>query len=398
VQLGDLLDFVPPALEEGVPTPEPNPLEVALERADWVVFVMLDTDPEVPHSDAVKRFLAERPDVASNANVVVMAMGAPIYLDSTEISKLSAYYALYGTGEVFVDTAARALYQEILPSGASPVTVSGINYDILAVTSPDPAQVIELYAGAVPIDPEGENTPEPLELDPGDTLRVRTGVILDQNGNPVPDGTPVDFNINFVNEGLRTTQGATTANGVAQSSLELNREGQIEVTAVSEPAQISFTLFVNVGDTRVDVDVQPPEVTPTATEAPTEEPVGPEGPADSTPTPEPPVLPPRPPREGVSVADLMLTLLGLFLIGGVAFFVGQQRSGEFNDGLFYALPSLVGGLLVYNYYATGLSLEGGGIGGTLGVAVVAWGGGIIGFAVALAIVRGRNWRASRSDR
>ena len=36
----------------------------------------------------------------------------------------------------------------------------------------------------------------------------------------------------------------------------------------------------------------------------------------------------------------------------------QQRTGEFNDGLFYALPSLVGGLLVYNYYATGLSPEG----------------------------------------
>jgi beta-N-acetylhexosaminidase len=374
---------------------------VALENADWVVFVMLDTHADVPHSDAVKRFLAERPDVASRANVVVMAMGAPIYLDSTEISKLAAYYALYGTGETFVDTAARALFQEVLPGGASPVTVSGVNYDILAATSPDPAQVIELYAGAAPVDPEAANTPAPLELDPGDTLRVRTGVIRDQNGNPVPDGTPVDFNINFVNEGLRTIQGATTTSGVALSGLELNRIGQIEVTASSEPAQISFTLFVNVEDTGVAVVAQPPEVTPTPTEVPTEEPAGPEEGTDGAPTPPangPDIeVPPDPPR-GVSVGDLMLTLLGLILIGGVAFFVGQRRSGTLNDGLFYALPSLVGGLLVYNYYATGLSPEGMGIGGILSVAVAAWGGGIVGFAIALAIVFGREWQASRPHR
>lgn len=386
-QLAELLDFAPTAPEEGEATPEPNPAEIALGNADWVIFLMLDVDPDTSGSDAVKRFLAERPDVASGANVVVMAMDAPYYLDSTEISKLSAYYALYDHSEASIDMAARAIFQEALPAGASPVSVPGINYDLLTVTSPDPLQVIELYAGEVTTDAAG--TPEPLELAEGDTLRVRTGVIVDLNGHPVPDGTPVDFDINFVSEGLRNTQRATTVGGVAQGTLVLGRGGEIEVTALSEPAQLSYTLVVIVQDEGgVTIFPQPPEVTPatpqgeSATEPPPEQAIG-----GGTPTPEPtPVPPPPPPGSNVTFLELLLTMLGLLVVGGIAFQVGRDWGGHVNDGLYFALPTLVGGLLVFNYFA--FKLPGAvDVQNPLTVVLVAWGGGILGFGIAYAIRR-----------
>ena len=41
-----------------------------------------------------------------------MAFDAPYFLDSTEISKLSAYYGVYSRTGAFVDAAARALFLE----------------------------------------------------------------------------------------------------------------------------------------------------------------------------------------------------------------------------------------------------------------------------------------------
>jgi hypothetical protein len=44
--------------------------------------------------------------------------------------------------------------------------------------------------------PEATTTvepPPPPEFRIGDIIPIRTGVILDHNGNPVPDGTPVSF-------------------------------------------------------------------------------------------------------------------------------------------------------------------------------------------------------------
>jgi beta-N-acetylhexosaminidase len=394
--LNDLLEFgsiVPEEVEPGTPTPEPNSVEIALDNTDWVVFVMLDLDPEVVGSNAVKRFLSERPDLAGDANIVVMAMDAPYYLDSTEISKLSAYYALYDSSEPFLNTAARALFQEVLPGGASPVTVNGIDYVLLEATSPDPTQIIELYAGDVPLDPA--STPEPLRIAPGDELRVRTGVILDGNGNPVPDGTPVDFDINFVNEGLHTTETATTVGGVSQATLLLDRTGRIEVTAVSEPAQLSFTLVVDLPESGDgDVRAEPPEVTPTAPNPPATEPPDASVGVGGTPTPEVPLPPPPPGRQGVNFGDFLLTIVGLLGISGLAYRLGRRRGGgQVNDGLFYALPSLVGGLLAYNYYAFRVSdSEGYEL---FRVALSAWGGAIVGFAVAVASTLWRTLTRSR---
>ena len=150
--------------------------------------------------------------------MVVFAFDAPYYLDATEISKLSAYYGLYNKIPQFVDTAARVLFGEIpAPRGDLPVTVSGIDYDLITATSPDPEQTIELFIDV----PEANlGTPVPTQIPQlaiGDLIPVRTGVILDHNSHPVPDGTIVDFILSAgINE--LAAQKETTQDGIARTT------------------------------------------------------------------------------------------------------------------------------------------------------------------------------------
>ena len=348
-QLDNFLEFGPQTgvAAEGA-TPEPDPLAVALDSADWVVLLSLDVDSEIPSSAAVKRFLAD-PPVGPDTRVVVMAMGAPYYLDSTEISKLTAYYALYGYTEPFVDVAARALFLGVPFSGASPVSVSGINYDILEATSPDPDQIIGLsvsYAQEEE-DTDATQTPSEVLLGAGDTLLLETSVILDRNGHPVPDGTPVEFVLNYINEGLRDTLPVTTVGGVAQASLLLDRPGELEITVVAGPARNSDTIRLFGGG----IEVVRPELPSTPTPTPTQLPALQTTPGQQ-PTPEVFNSTPTPEARHASVdfGDLFLTLLGLAVIGAVSFSVGLVTR-DVNYGLLLALPSVMFGLVAYNYYA-----------------------------------------------
>ena len=61
---------------------------------------------------AFKRLLSERPGLLRNKKVIVFAFNAPDYLDATDISKLTAYYALYSETPEFVEVAARILFNE----------------------------------------------------------------------------------------------------------------------------------------------------------------------------------------------------------------------------------------------------------------------------------------------
>jgi beta-N-acetylhexosaminidase len=388
-QLLNLLEFGPQVVAEGEDTPEPDPLAIALDSADWVVFLSVGDDPQVPASDAVKRFLAD-PLVAPGTQIVVMAMGAPYYLDSTEISKLAAYYALYNYSPPFVDVAARALFRGIPLEGASPVSISGIDYEILEATSPDPDQIIGLSVSGSMITGEQPQTPSPEPVGRSDTLILTTTVIVDRNNNPVPDGTPVEFVLNYLNEGLRNTLPVTTVDGVAQTSLVLERAGELEITAVAGEATNSDTIrLFGSGDIEVvPLDI-PATLTPTPTESPEEEAI-----AEllSTPTASPtPAAPLTEPN--VEFGDLFLALLGLIGISSVVFAIGMSRR-DVNYALVLSLPMIVFGLIGYNYYA--LLLPGaGGLGGVLGKARNAWAASIftwfsslVGLAMVLAALYG----------
>ncbi len=393
-QLETYLEYGPPAPDGNGPTAEPDLMTIALDSPDWIVFVMLNVERSAaPSSEVVKRFLAESP-FDPGTQIVVMAMDAPYYLDSTEISKLTAYYALYGYSRPHIDVAARALFQQISLNGVSPVSVAGVGYGILQATAPDPNQVIKVIVSSDLTGVSGTLTPvaEPV-VGQGDTLYLKTGPILDQNGHPVPDGTPVDFILNYVNEGLRDTKPVITVAGVASTNVALDRPGELWITATSNPAMNSDTVQLIIPDSgSATITLVLPNIPPTSTPTPTDTPTPQLGEATiGTPTPaRAPVVSAR--QQNVDFGDLVLSLFGLVLIS-LGVFALNFGSGDINYRLFLALLAAVVGLISYNYYA--LALPGAILwhqvfGDTWGAGVATWSGALLGPGVALLLLQG--WR------
>jgi beta-N-acetylhexosaminidase len=320
-----------------------------LQRADWVVISLADASNNEPQ--LIRRFLSERQDLLRNKKVILFSFGAPYYFDSTDISKLSAYFALYSKASPFVDVAARILFQELAPNGRSPVSIPGIDYDLISVTAPDPNQIISLFldlsAAATPT-ASPSLTAEPTVVPPvqiGDTVIIRTGELLDHNGHVVPDGTVVRFSISLGGEGggLIQQEDAQTSQGVARISYRLEKPGLLEIRAASEPATISQVLQLDVSEgAPFVVTVIVPVIAATETVAP----------APATPVPEAQndfVTPNGKPRFGG-------WLLILFVLGGgawLAYWVGGSI-GSSRWRMRWGLCALLGGLLVYNYLALGL--------------------------------------------
>ncbi len=68
----------------------------------------------------------------------MLAFAAPYYLDTTEVSKPDGLLRRRHTS-LFLETAVRALC-EFTPVGAPPVTVTGINYELINQLEPAPAR------------------------------------------------------------------------------------------------------------------------------------------------------------------------------------------------------------------------------------------------------------------
>ena len=217
-----------------------------IDEADWIIFAMLDVNLDKwPASDSVKTFLDLRSDTRRDKKIIVMAYGAPYYLDTTEMSKLTAYYGVYSKIEPFIETSVRTLFQEYTPGGALPVSVEGINYDLITQTAPDPKQVIQVQLANEPNTEAGES----IDVTVGSTLRLKTGMILDRNGHPVPDGTPVRFRLTYPAEKLELPRREDfTTDGMAETSITLEHLGQLEVTASSDPASQSTPLVLTIRD------------------------------------------------------------------------------------------------------------------------------------------------------
>ena len=259
-----------------------------LSTADWVVFNTLDIDPAIPESNALQRVLAERSDLLAGKKVIVFAMDSPMYLDATNITKVTAYYALYSKVPAFTDVAARVLMKELTPPGALPVSLNAVGYDLITITSPDPDQLIPLdlvIPDELPVEsteaapgqtPGVTETPAPTPMPSfniGDTITVRTGEIYDHNQNIVPDGTPVRFNFRISGEpGVTQQFETTTIGGVAYFTYRIEAAGGLEVNATSEPATQSEILQINIspdGSTSVTAFTPTPQVSPTPTITPT---------------------------------------------------------------------------------------------------------------------------------
>ncbi len=320
-------------------------LERSIYQADWLVINMLDAAPDQPQTLLLRRFLSERQDLLRNKNVVVFAFNAPFYLDSTDISKLTAYYCLYSNSSPFIDVAVRLLFREMTPNGALPVSVSGAGYDLFSALTPDPSQVITLQVEfpSPPVSTE-TSTPEAVPtavFRVGDSVSVRTGVILDHNDNPVPDGTGVQFTLTQSGvSGVMQQVEAVTSQGVARASFNIDRSGLLEIRATSDPATVSFTLQMDVSGESFSVTVVAP--TPEMTFTPTPESAVTPG-TENTSSPAP--LP------NFGGWALMVVLLG----GStwLAFMAGRKFASPL-WGLRLGLCAALGGLLGYSTLAVRL--------------------------------------------
>lgn len=372
-------------------------IEPSLERANWIVFSL--TNVNNGQVTLLRRLFSERPNLLRNKNVILFSFTAPYYLDATDISKLTAYYALYSKQPAFIDVAARLLFQQVPLQGVSPVSIPAVQYDVIFATSPDEAQVIPLSLdrGEVSLTPTGESTPVTITPEPteiplyriGDNIALRAGPIVDHNGHIVPDDTVVRFTMSTVDEesgGILQQIDAKTTDGVARASFAIDKPGKVEISAASEPAVISEKLQFDASNELAAVTVVVPQVTTTTV------------PATVTVTPVPEndlVSPDGYPRIGV----WLLALIALFG-GALLMYWAVSRIITPRWGLRWALCVFVGGLLGYNYLA--LDMPGAaewvasGI-GAIGVLLLILVGEIVGMLVAWAWMRWANEPGSRAN-
>lgn len=356
-------------------------LGVNLNASQWVIFVMQDSSVARPETNAVNRLLSERSDLIREKKVVGFAFNAPYYLDATDIAKLTAYFGIYSKIDAFMDVAARVLFHELSPVGDLPVSVPGVGYDLIKATSPDPAQVIPLSIDLPEPAPfTGTTTPEPTTVPVfgiGDTIPLKTGVIYDTNGNPVPDGTVVRFifSIRGENGDTQQFQETTTVDGIARSAYVITDVGELEIRVISEPATTSQLLRSNLTGA-AGAGFTPVNPTSAVTETPQ-----PTATAAPSPTPAEIVEDSRSsiPRGG----DWFLSFL---LIWGSAAGIARigQKKVSLRWGVRWGLMAVVGGMLAYLYLATGWfeAINWFASGGTVGVLIacaigilVGWGAG-----------------------
>lgn len=338
-------------------------LEALLQDADWVILAMLNISPRThPQSDAVRVLLRNRLEALRNKKLILFAFEAPYFLDETEISQLTAYYGFYSKTQDYLEAAARLLFQQFKPSGASPVAIPAIGPLNL---SPDPNQIIQLEP-VHKIDKNGnvaplEGAPEAsasIDLEVGEGILFKTGIIMDKNGNPVPDGTLVDFFRFYPLEGLslEPLQSKTTK-GVAEIIIIKERDTPLQVRASSNLAVQSVTFSIGPGI--VDTPTPTPTLTlmptltptPSSTPSPTSTPVTmtatPTIDIVSTPTPvlSKSIPSPRP----AAFIDLIYSLLGAMLIGGISFTLGGERF-SLEERVRSALVAIAVGLVGYILY------------------------------------------------
>ncbi len=343
------------------PIKKADVVEKAIESAQWLVFVVDRARPQDFGSGALKLLLGSRPELLVDKKVVVFAMDVPYDLDATDISKVDALYALYSRGPAFVDMAARLLFGELQAAGASPVGVPSIGYDLMEVLSPDPSQVIQL---SVALESQREGTPGQQGFQVNDAIQVTSGVILDVNGNPVPDGTPVEFVLGYPGE-LPSSVEEPTSGGVASTTVTLGRLGLLSISARSDPARSSSVVQLNVQENMpAFVTVIAPTPVPSITAPPAAGTTTPAASAPETPGGGGSAAPP------LGLGALLFGVSMTAAISAAGYGLGQRMGGP-AEARRLALLVFVGGLLLYNY--VGLRFPGAGV---LNQPLGGWGPGV----------------------
>ncbi len=239
-------DLAASALESGGdPKTRSEELAEQLQRADWIIFAMLDVEPaQHPSSNVVKRFLNELGDEYQNKTIVVLALNAPYFLDATEVGLTDAYYGVYSKTEPFLENAIQTLFNSSAsPTGAPPVSVPGTPFadlaerlsvapnqtlPLAAVLRNEPTALIEIGGADSPV-----NNAQATLFEADEALSLVVGPIQDLNGHPVPDQTPVNFQLRYENEAPLPIEPVGTVDGYATRNVVLKRDGALRIQAQS---------------------------------------------------------------------------------------------------------------------------------------------------------------------
>lgn len=334
-----------------------DPLLDNLARAEWVVFGVTQDSASRPESQALRRLLAEQMNLLQNKKILVFALNAPYYLDATDVTKVTAYYGLYGESSELAEVAARLLFKEIDPRGASPVSVTGIGYSLSDALAPNPGrempmQVTRILPAATPTpqttaEADSSTPTEPPTFQAGDLLSLQAGPILDHNGNPVPDNTPVTFSVSLITEQstLQRQITAPTHHGIASTTYSIEDEGTLVLTASSgEPPALALGQQFSVAG--INPEGLALQATQTAQSILATQ-------AAQTPLP---TQQPNASEDVIRRTDLVDWFLWV-LISSVAALGAYQAGVNMNQlrwGVRWALTTLIGGLLVGCYLALDL--------------------------------------------
>ncbi len=334
--------------KEGAPDLTPT-----FNNVTWIIVAQQAIDPAYRDADAVQLLLDQRAELITGKRLVGFLFGPPYGFTATQIKRFTTLYALYGKQTPQIEVAAQLLAGERPPAGRSPVNLTALNYDLTMQTEPDPKQSISLAVGDVAL--PGQPTPVPVTLHVGDTMRLRTGAIVDRNGHPVPDGTPVRFYFQYDGEAAPKIQDSKTTNGVALTEFVLSKVGRLLIHAASEPALDSIGLQITINESGAVVATVAPTPTPTPTRLPTLTP---------TPSKTPTVTPTATPSSWQALltrktqnapwGELLFTLIGVALLSGGSYWAIRRRENDLTQALRVALWTAIGGLAGYVYVSLGL--------------------------------------------
>ncbi len=343
--------FNPPDLEAAPPVDGSVLVQERLARteslireADWILFAMLDIDPvRYPTSAAVSRFLSEYGDELAEQRLVVFALNAPYFLDATEMSRLTTYFGVYSKTQPFLETAVRALFRAFSLTGAPPVAVPGTRFaDLGQRLAPDPGTTLPLQvvnsagellaanaeaaAGAAA---DGEAIPQ-AAVEPGVTVRMVAGPIMDRNGHVVPDGTPVEFDLRYEGEELSMAlEPAPTRGGLAEREVLVERAGALRVEAIAGEATSGGPLLLAIN----------PPATPVSAATPADATAG-DAPSTALP-------------ERVNLATLIIAIFTIVVTLSL-FLIVQVRVLPRQVLVHNMLWAAIFGLLGYLFYGAGL--------------------------------------------
>ncbi len=213
----------------------------------------------------------------------------------------------------------------------------------------------------------------------GDVIPLRTGIILDFNGNPVPDGTPVNFIFSYGGETTSIRQTAYTQKGISRTTYAVTAPGTLQIIAESENARsASINLDIPLPSGEIITPSNTPEPTQTLT------PIPPTQTPEPTAMPIPTIIPPRQPGMGEWLFTILISFGLAFAIYQISIQLGNSRWG-IRVGMLALIGSLIGYIYIINLPADNRPMPE--VGLPWNVTLTSLIGFLIGFGVALI------WRA-----